>query len=111
MFEFVSHDDHIDLVGQWAWQGQVYFPELPLYDIFDLKKMHKHQIVIALHRCKGVSEEAKGMFLRHVLGKDRSYAAMTTRATCMATTPDKEVKAKVWKALTEPHSELSINER
>jgi len=67
MFEFLSHDDHIDLVGQWVWMGFVYFPEFPLADIFDLKKKHKHQILVAIHK-SSVSKEAKKMFFRHVLG-------------------------------------------
>ena len=43
-----------------------------------------------------------------VLGDDKSDTADRCRASCMASLPDPEVKAKVWAEITDPNTSDSL---
>ena len=64
-------------------------------------------IIKVIFKSSHFSYEQKMDLLELTLGEDKSDLAENCRASCMASLPDPEVKANVWREITDPSTTLS----
>ena len=99
LFGFLSSKENIQAALGWLETGKITVGDAALYDI---TKNHKHTILKQLFASKHFQTTDKMELLEMTLGDEKSDLADRTRATCMASLPDPNVKAQIWKDLTDP---------
>ena len=101
LFGFLSSKENIQAALGWLETGKITVGDAALYDI---TKTHKLTILKMLFKSKDFQTTDKMELLELTLGDEKSDLADRTRATCMASLPDPDVKAQIWKDLTDPNN-------
>ena len=99
LFGFLSSKENVQAALGWLETGKITVGDAALYDI---TTNHKHTILKMLFKSKDFQTTDKMELLELTLGDEKSDLADRTRATCMASLPDPDVKAQIWKDLTDP---------
>ena len=72
--------------------------------LYELKPTHKHAILKAFFKSRAFNQGQKMDLLETTLGEDKSDLTENCRASCLASLPDSEVKARIWQEITDPKS-------
>jgi len=105
LFGFLSSQENIQTALGWLESGKITAGDEQL---FEIQKKHKWAILKALFRSKHFATDIKMELLEMTLGEEKSDLALQTRATCMASLPDPDVKATIWAEITDPDSTESL---
>ena len=110
LFAFVSRKDHVDLCLTWLETGHI-TAGADGAKLYELKQVHKHSILRKLFGSRDFEAEFKHATLDKIVGEDKSDLVENLRASCQAAMPDAQIKAQVWKDISDPHSTESLYSR
>lgn len=105
LFGFLSAKENMERALEWLEGSKIVVDGK---ELFELSKSHKYSIVRIIFKSKHFSLEQKQALLDKVGGEDISDQGEQLRASCYASTPDPEVKAKVWDDITNPECKDSL---
>jgi len=105
LFSFLGSKSSLDSAIEWTKSSKITKDGVELYS---LGTTQKQTIAKILFKSRDFTTEFKNQFLEEVLGDDKTDLSERTRATCRAGLPDPEIKASIWKEITDPDNSDSL---